>query len=113
METIIGFIAGYLTGVSQGREGMERARTSLDAIRTSPEVRRMVADRVGSPLCDPAGRTHALVRERRLGGISSHAAVYPALPAGDYTIWRDAGSPAGTVRIDGGAATSYRWAEPG
>ena len=46
METIIGFIAGYLTGVSQGRDGMERARKSLDAIRTS-EVRRMVADGVG------------------------------------------------------------------
>ena len=66
-----------------------------------------------SPLGDPAGRTHALVRERRLGGTASHAAVYPALPAGEYTIWRDAGSAAGTVRIDGGAATNYRWAEPG
>jgi hypothetical protein len=39
--------------------------------------------------------------------------VYPALPAGEYTIWRDAGHAAGTVRVDGGAATSYRWAEPG
>jgi hypothetical protein len=38
--------------------------------------------------------------------------VYPALPAGEYTIWRDAGT-AGAVRIDGAAATSYRWAEPG
>ncbi len=66
-----------------------------------------------SPLHDPAGRTHALVRERRLGPASCHAAVYPALAAGDYTIWRPAGSPAGTVRIDGGAAASYRWAEPG
>ena len=66
-----------------------------------------------SPLDDPAGRTHALVRERRLGPSSCHAAVYPALPAGDYTIWRGAGSPAGTVRIGGGAATSYRWADPG
>lgn len=47
METIIGFVAGYLTGISQGREGMERARTSLQAIRTSPEVRRMVADGMG------------------------------------------------------------------
>jgi hypothetical protein len=46
METIIGFIAGYLTGVSQGRDGLERARKSLDAIRTSPELRRMVADGV-------------------------------------------------------------------
>ncbi|MDX6338275.1 MAG: hypothetical protein QOG05_5615 [Streptosporangiaceae bacterium] len=47
METIIGFVAGYLTGVSEGREGMERARKSLDAIRTSPELRRLVADGVG------------------------------------------------------------------
>ena len=47
METIIGFVAGYLTGASEGREGMARARKSLDAIRTSPEVRRMVADGVG------------------------------------------------------------------
>jgi hypothetical protein len=57
--------------------------------------------------------THAVVRERRLGQASSHAAVYPALPAGEYTIWRDAGRPAGTVRIDGGAAASYHWAESG
>ena len=47
METIIGFVAGYLTGVSEGREGMDRARKSLDAIRTSPELRRLVADGVG------------------------------------------------------------------
>lgn len=66
-----------------------------------------------SPVQDAAGRTHAVVRERRLGPASCHAAVYPALPAGDYTIWRDAGSPAGTIRIDGGAAARYRWAEPG
>jgi len=66
-----------------------------------------------SPVHEPAGRTHALVRERRLGPASCHAAVYPALPAGEYTIWRDAGSPAGTIRIDGGAAARYRWAEPG
>jgi hypothetical protein len=66
-----------------------------------------------SPLDDPEARTHALVRERRLGPASCHAAVYPALAAGDYTIWRHAGNPAGTVRIDAGAAASYRWAEPG
>ncbi len=66
-----------------------------------------------SPLHDPGARTHALVRERRLGPASCHAAVYPALAAGNYTIWRHAGSPAGTVRIGGGIAASYRWAEPG
>ena len=47
METIIGFVAGYLTGVSEGREGMQRARKSLDAIRTSPEVRRLVGEGIG------------------------------------------------------------------
>jgi len=47
METIIWFVAGYLTGVSEGREGMDRARKSLEAIRTSPELRRLVADGVG------------------------------------------------------------------
>jgi len=47
METIIGFVAGYLTGASEGREGMQRARKSLDAIRTSPEVRRLVGEGIG------------------------------------------------------------------
>ena len=66
-----------------------------------------------SPMRDPARRTHAIVRERRLGPACSHAAVYPALAAGEYAIWRDAGRPAGTVRIDGGAAATFRWAGPG
>ncbi len=47
METIIGFVAGYLTGVSEGREGVDRARKSLEAIRTSPELRRMVGEGMG------------------------------------------------------------------
>ena len=46
METIIGFVVGYLTGVSEGRDGLKRARASVQAIRDSPEVRRLVADAV-------------------------------------------------------------------
>jgi hypothetical protein len=46
METIIGFIAGYLTGVSEGRDGLKRARASLEAIRNSPEFRRLLSDAV-------------------------------------------------------------------
>ncbi len=38
-----------------------------------------------------------------------YAAVYPELAAGDYTIWRDATTPAGTVTIDGGSVTSFQW----
>jgi hypothetical protein len=44
METIIGFVAGYLVGVNSGRDGLERARSSWRSIRTSPEMRRLVSE---------------------------------------------------------------------
>jgi hypothetical protein len=44
METIIGFLAGYLVGTREGKAGLERLKTSVNAIRSSPEVRRMAAD---------------------------------------------------------------------
>jgi hypothetical protein len=47
METIIGFVVGYLAGSRDGRDGLERARTSLQAIRNSPEAKRLTADAVG------------------------------------------------------------------
>jgi hypothetical protein len=46
METIIGFIAGYLTGMSEGRDGLKLARASVQAIRNSPEFHRLVSDAV-------------------------------------------------------------------
>jgi hypothetical protein len=54
-------------------------------------------------------RTHSLVRERRTASGTSHAAVYPALPAADYTIYRPDGTTIGRVTIPGGQATRYRW----
>jgi hypothetical protein len=63
-----------------------------------------------SPDGAPDGaRTHSRVRERRAGAVVSHAAVYPAVPAGSYTIWRDAATPAATVTITGGTITSCHW----
>ncbi len=62
----------------------------------------------------PAGggsRTHSLVRERRTAAGLSYAAVYPDLPAGEYTVWRDDGLPAGQVTISGGQASWFRWPE--
>ena len=35
----------------------------------------------------------------------------PALPAGEYTVWREDGGPAGQVTIDGGQASRFRWPE--
>ncbi|HET7018225.1 MAG TPA: hypothetical protein VFI65_30185 [Streptosporangiaceae bacterium] len=76
-------------------------------------------------------RTHSIVRERRVdqsaggrhqvgrhaaqsgpGDAAVYAAVYPGLPAGVYTIWRDAQTPAGTVRVEGGQVASWLWELP-
>jgi hypothetical protein len=46
METIVGFVAGYLVGSREGRDGLERLRSSWQSIRTSPEVRRLAAEAV-------------------------------------------------------------------
>jgi hypothetical protein len=56
-----------------------------------------------------ARRTHSLVRERAAGAGVGYAAVYPDLPAGDYTIWRDAVTPAAAVTISGGEVARCRW----
>jgi hypothetical protein len=61
-----------------------------------------------------AVRTHSQVRERRTSTSVRYAAVYPDLPAGDYTVWLDAVTPAGTVTIAGGSVTSFHWpSQPG
>ncbi len=46
METIIGFIAGYLTGSREGQAGLERIRKSVRDIANSPEARRMAGEAV-------------------------------------------------------------------
>jgi hypothetical protein len=43
METLIGFVVGYLMGTRHGRDGLAKMRESLDAIRSSPEVHQLVA----------------------------------------------------------------------
>ena len=50
-----------------------------------------------------------MVRERGTAAGKSYAAVYPGLAVGAYTVWRDHDTPAGTVTIDGGRVTRYRW----
>jgi hypothetical protein len=54
-------------------------------------------------------RTHSLVRERVTAGGTSYAALYPGVPAGQYTIWRDEVVPAGTITVGGGQVASFRW----
>ena len=59
----------------------------------------------------PAGsgqpRTHNVVRRRQVPGRSVYAAVFPALPAGQYDVWRDAVTRAGTVLVHGGQVARF------
>lgn len=59
---------------------------------------------------DPRGRrAHSQVRRRHVATVTTYAAVYPGLRAGQYTIWRYGRHPAATTVITGGQITSCRW----
>jgi hypothetical protein len=62
METIIGFVAGYLVGSREGKAGLERLKTSWNTIRSSPEVRKLAADAITM--------AEQVVRRAPVGGIS-------------------------------------------
>ena len=66
METIIGFAAGYLTGISEGKGGFGRLRASLRAIVSSPEARRMATDAMSA--------ARGLVRQGSARGAKATAA---------------------------------------
>jgi hypothetical protein len=50
-----------------------------------------------------------VVVERRVNGGVVFAGGYPALPAGDYTIWRNGAQPTGDVTIAGGEVPEVNW----
>jgi hypothetical protein len=68
-----------------------------------------------SPAAGGAGarQTHSLVRERTTAAGTSYAAVYVSLAAGDYVVWRDDDTPAGTVTVRGGQISHFRWPPDG
>lgn len=53
--------------------------------------------------------THSQVRERITDAGTSYAAVYVSVPAGDYVVWRDEDTPAGTVTVRGGQVAHFAW----
>ncbi len=64
--------------------------------------------------CDEPGelgsrRTHSQVRARHMPAETRYAAVYPGLPAGRYTVWRDGQRTAATVTVAGGQVSSCHW----
>lgn len=69
METIIGFVVGYLVGSREGKAGLERLRTSANAIMRSPEVRRLAAEAI-----TVAESTARQVSSQGAGGIGGSVA---------------------------------------
>ncbi len=86
METIVGFVAGYLVGTREGRDGLERLRSSWRSIRTSPEVRRLALDAV--TMAEMAVR-----RSPGRGGLSLGGAVGSVT---DMLVRRAAGARQGS-----------------
>jgi len=44
METIIGFVAGYIAGCQDGADGVKRLRSTAADIMNSGEVRRLMSE---------------------------------------------------------------------
>jgi hypothetical protein len=52
---------------------------------------------------------HTEVRERRLPAGAIYAGVFPAVPAGEYTLLPLAHLPAVDVRVEGGRVAELTW----
>ena len=86
METIIGFAVGYLVGTRQGRDGVERLRTTVQEIAASEEVRAIVGQAIA--LAAPVVR--AVMRSARSGGDSDVAAALARSAADALKQWQKA-----------------------
>jgi hypothetical protein len=61
-----------------------------------------------SPKGNSASRTHTEVLERRMSGRAAFAGVFPELPAGPYSIWRDVMSDE-DITILAGSVAEVDW----
>ena len=63
-----------------------------------------------SPGADAATpRSHNQVHPRTNRFGTRYNAVFPGVPAGDYTIWHPSGPAKATVTIQGGHITEHHW----
>ncbi len=58
-------------------------------------------------------RTHTAIHERRAGGQTTYAGIYPQLKAGTYRLWTDDPSLPDRVTIVGGEVAEVDWRKPG
>jgi hypothetical protein len=63
-----------------------------------------------SPGHDPlAPRSHNVSHARQGRHGTAYTAVFPSVPAGDYTIWHPDGDAKAHVTVHGGQITEHRW----
>lgn len=62
-----------------------------------------------SPKDDAARRVHTDVAERRVNGRPIFAAVFPPLPAGEYTVWGPDPHHPTDVTIIAGTVAEVHW----
>lgn len=67
----------------------------------------------GHGFSNGAGRSHVAVRERHGPAGTRYAAIYPALTAGDYTIWYPHDHPVDVVTVTGGRIAEVDWTSEG
>jgi hypothetical protein len=68
METVIGFVVGYLVGASEGKGGLERFKASLTAIISSPEAHRLIGEAMS--MAEPVVRQASKTGLSNIGGFS-------------------------------------------
>jgi hypothetical protein len=66
METIIGFVAGYIAGCQDGPDGVKRLRAAAADIMSSDEVRRLMAEAMSVA----GGLVSRAMSGRSLGNLS-------------------------------------------
>jgi hypothetical protein len=61
-----------------------------------------------SPVGTDGPRTRGVVAARRVGPKIVYAALFTGVPAGQYIVWHDESTPAGTVVVSGGEVVEYQ-----
>lgn len=67
METLIGFVVGYLVGAKEGKGGLERLKISVSAIAASPEARKLLGEAMA--MAQPIAQRASSAGLSNLGGI--------------------------------------------
>lgn len=62
-----------------------------------------------SPTGFESSRTHTVIEERRTGGQTLFAGIFPHLPAGNYRIWTDDPTLPAAVTIVSGQVAEIDW----